>query len=188
MSFHLVVPPLAAQHPPGFTIKDKYNTISLNTVYTDDALIASESMIAWNKHFASGFDGQSAIQVPLDWVNFICSTLLTPDKFDWAKMFFNSPMWHVIKEGTTSKDSLDFFIPDSCPVNMVPLCSQAPTEEERNISTRGKEVVPEKIASSSSLHLQGKRKDRAPIVGSEVRRSERLHQLNKGFRKKDLSR
>ena len=85
-------------------------------------------------------------------------------------------MWHVIKEATTCKDSLVFFIPVSCPINMAHLCSQALTKEERSsFPTPGKEAVPEKIASyTGTLHIKEKRKDGALVVESKVRRSERL--------------
>lgn len=176
--------------PPGFYIKGKY----LSKPHTTDssADIAGQgqaSMAAWKQHFASEVEGLAAIQVPLDWVDFICATLLTPDKFEWAKMFLKSPMWHIIREGAQHKDYLNFYIPESCPISEAPICSQVPTggdEGPFSSPPKGspdKEDVPEEIAFCSSTATQGKRKHRAPVAESEVRRSERLQHLNKGYKK-----
>jgi hypothetical protein len=112
--------------------------------------------------------------------------LLTLEKFEWVKNL-KSPMWIIILEGSDSKDCLDFFVPDVCPVSCHPTCSQ----EELVVATfctpqgKGKAEVQAQVASpTSALHIKGKRKDMAPIVESEVRRSTRLQHANNGFKKK----
>ena len=46
---------------------------------------------------------------------------------------------------------------------------------------------PRPAACTSIAHAQKKRKDKAPMVETEVRRSYRLQALNKGFRRKSCS-
>ena len=96
-------------------------------------------------------------------------------------MFLLSPMWNIICEGFQQSQQLVFFIPSSCPVTVAPSCSQL-----QNLGLE--EVQPPTMAGDASFcspaAAKGKRKDRVPLVESEVRRSERLQHLNKGYRKK----
>lgn len=102
-------------------------------------------------------------------------------------------MWLIILEGSDSKDCLNFFIPDICPVTCPPTCSQdntnsleVPVAPFSTPQGKGKEEVQAQMASSTSaLHIKGKRKDRALIVESKVRRSSRLQHANNGFKKKE---
>lgn len=136
----------------------------------------------WKKFFAPADDVTlPIIKVSLDWVNFICSLLLTPDKFEWAKSFLQSPTWQIIQEGNICNEYQEFIIPAACPVNQPPLCAQEVSE-----SSRSPVSPPVKEGDSSApveQQLKGRRKERPPVVESEVR-SERLLHINKGFKKK----
>lgn len=172
--------------PPGFDIKGKYLSHD-NDSPADTVDQIQASWTAWRQHFAHEAEGRTAIQVPLDWVDFICATLLTPDKFDWAKMFLKSPMWQIITEEAQNKDYLNFFIPKSCPVNEAIHCSQAPNDGDsfcQRGSSDKEDATEEAVFCNNAANIKGKRKARTPVVESEVRRSERLQLLNKGYKKK----
>ena len=96
-------------------------------------------------------------------------------------MSLQSPMWHIICEGFQQSQQLVFFIPSYCPVTMAHTCSQL-----QDLGLEEVQPLPaaEDASFCSPAAAKGKRKDRVPVVESEVRRSERLRHLNKGYRKK----
>ena len=61
-------------------------------------LVGKEGSIIWKKHFAPTMASMNIIQVPSDWVNFLFVTLLSPDKYDWAKQFLTSKVWGIITQ------------------------------------------------------------------------------------------
>ena len=108
--------------------------------------IVVSSLEAWKKFFAPATDvALPVITVSLDWVNFICSIMLTADSFEWAKSFLQSSMGQIIQKGNICKEHLDFVIPVTCPVNQPPLCAQEASE-----SSRGPVSTPVKDGVSSS--------------------------------------
>lgn len=126
--------------PPGYEIKGKYLPDSFEFIsseaLTHKRIEDHESFAAWKKHFANNSESTESFRVPLEWVIFISSTLLTPDKFDWAKSFLKSTMWQIIKDGSSCKECITFYVPDTCPVSMAPICSQVSSQEElRHFST-----------------------------------------------------
>lgn len=125
-----------------------------------------------------GSEEQEAVKVPPNWVNFFCATLMNPEKFGWAKSFLLSSMWQIMCEGVDPETAFSFFIPENFPVSGIPQCLQVfDSEDDNSISTPQQEPNMEKL-------LSAKRKDRGPVVESEVRRSTRLQQLNKGYKHK----
>ncbi|XBH62498.1 hypothetical protein VPH35_116711 [Triticum aestivum] len=112
------------------------------------------------------------IQVPMEWVNFLSITFLTPDKFEWAQKFIKSQVWEIIAQNKEIKNCLPFAIPESCP----------DSNSENTPSAKGdsQEIS---ASSTSALHQNWKRKEKGPLVETEVRRSCRLQQLQKGFKK-----
>lgn len=82
--------------PPGFFVKGKYNSDGPLMNISASPCITVSSLEAWKKFFApSDDDPQHVIKVSLDWVNFICSILLTLDKFEWAKSFLQSSSFRM---------------------------------------------------------------------------------------------
>ena len=106
---------------------------------------------------------------------------IDPDKFDWEKGFLQSPMWCIICEVFQQSHQLFFFITSSCPVTVAPSCSQL---QDLGLEEVQPPPADEDASFCSPATTKGKRKDRVPVVESEVRRSERMHHLNKGYRKK----
>ena len=110
--------------PPGFNIKGKYLANFVPDGSTADSDIQEVGFYyAREQHFSISTEGCSTSKVPFDWVDFICSTLLTPEKFDWAKRFLQFSMWHIICEGFLQSQHLVFYIPNNCPVTVALSCS-----------------------------------------------------------------
>ncbi|XBI87326.1 hypothetical protein VPH35_025439 [Triticum aestivum] len=110
--------------PLGFNVNGKYlANVVLDGSTADSNINEVVFYSAWEHHFSVSTEGCSTIKVPFDWVDFICSTLLTPEKFDWAKRFLLSTMWHIICEGFLQSQHLVFYIPNNCPVTVALSCS-----------------------------------------------------------------
>lgn len=190
--------------PPGFTVKGKFlqHTICSGTSelqgssdFAVSDLDRQLGITEWKKHYVIAADASQPIYVPIEWVMFIACTLLDPNRFDWVKNFLKSPMWNITLEGSNSEDIYKFHIPKFCPTSVAPSCSQETSSKESiqpfstPLAGSTKHGTSQDIlaSSTSALHLKGKRKDRAPVVESEVRRSLRLQQLCNGFKKKKLA-
>ncbi|KAL6641569.1 hypothetical protein ACP70R_019750 [Stipagrostis hirtigluma subsp. patula] len=156
----------------------------------------------WAKHFAPVGHRDNIIHIPSDWVNFFTVTLLNPDLFGWAKTILGSQAWGIIT-ASDSFDRMQFVLPLSCPTKEKISCSSAPSElfgtGSRILQEEGDEESTELPitppvgsnmhgASSTSLLLGKKRKERKiPLVETEVRRSLRISNLSKGFKKSSCS-
>lgn len=200
MQFFLRLQKLLTAPPSGFEIKGKYVVEHEITSSTNDSTpvaptqpdLSEEGMQTWQKFFASGSNADAGIQVHVNWVMFLSNAHLSPEKFDWAKNLTSS-IWKIILEGSDSKEYLIFYLTDKCPTLMAPVCIQESNyldkESSDTISTPKGSPTTQGIqgqtaSSTSAIHLKGKRKDRTPIVKSEVRRSLRLQHINNGFNKK----
>lgn len=137
----------------------------------------------WDKHFAPKIDSKEVIQVPVEWINFLSVTLLSPDKFDWAKKFISSKVWEIITQNKENDICLPFAIPEACPVSHSLSCLlDIPQEQENTPNSKG-ESQETSASSTSALHQNRKRKEKGPLVETEVRRSCRLQKMYKGFKK-----
>ena len=83
---------------------------------------SKEGIAIWKKYFAPHISGtldcnkKKIFQIPVSWFNFITLMLVTPEKFDWAKNFLQSPLWNIIKEPIGTEKTVAFSIPDNCAV------------------------------------------------------------------------
>ena len=131
------------------------------------------------------------MQVPPEWCKFIIVALLNPDNFEWAKALLISQLWTYILEGSNSQTTVPFVLPEKCISDERVICNHILAEQEVsskiNISTpQAKEIeaAPARPAASTSVaHAHRKRKDKAPVVETEARRSFRLQEINKGFKR-----
>lgn len=148
--------------PPGFETKGKYliseetssalapdlsdpflqtmisraalNNKVISSPQDDLYLLEGENARLWKEHFAPKSATHKAIQVPLEWTNFIISTLITPDRYEWAKGFLTSGMWYIIIQGSESSHTYSFVIPDKClSVTVSPCEMQAILEEDNSV-------------------------------------------------------
>lgn len=127
------------------------------------------------------------IKVDSQWAPFFAAMLLSPGNYAWAKSFSESQAWKFF---STNLRSSNILVPDSCPANQPPCfkiceivdnpCHPQITEEASNLS----------ISSLQAADNHSPMKSKAgktPIVESEVRRSPRLKQSNKGFKPSSCS-
>lgn len=63
---------------------------------------------------------------------------------------------------------MNFFVPSSCPELAAPVCSQVQNAEGSGVP-KDTAASDEIIFSNTTPPLKGKRKDRVPLVESEVR-------------------
>lgn len=126
--------------------------------------------------------------MPIEWINFLPVTLLSPGKFEWAKKFITSNVWDIITQDSNSTVTKPFAIPETCPSDNTLNCAlnylQQDKKDQENTPT-GMATSQEEIfaSSTSALHIKGKRKEKGPLVETEVRRSCRHQKFNKGFKK-----
>lgn len=180
----------AIQLPEGVDPRLKNLLSNDDTPGQEEEFLSKEGMELWNKHFAPAATTDQVIQVPVDWCKFIIVALLTPANFEWAKALLVSQLWKFIIEGSDSQVTIPFVLPDKCPTDQMPICNHAEFEQEASSNnpvmtppaTDG-EALPLQAVSTSVAHAQRKRKDKAPVVETEVRRSFRLQEINKGFKR-----
>lgn len=134
----------------------------------------------------------TSIQVPAEWFNFITLALSSPNIVDWAKSLLSSQLWTYLIEGSTCKNCFPFVLPATCPSDLNYGCQQVASEQlgvsassisnpDAAASENAHQVVAP--ATTSIAHAHRKRKEKTPVVETEVRRSCTLEQLNKGFKK-----
>jgi hypothetical protein len=139
----------------------------------------------WAKHFAP-IDRQSGINIPPSWSDLFTLALLNPAKFDWAKSVLGSKAWELILTDKDSEATITFSIPNKCPVKKALICEQMEDEEglvadEKTPTLEGHHSWENTSVSTSALHIKRK-KAKAPLVSTEVRRSERLKKKNLGYK------
>ena len=118
------------------------------------------------------------IQVPNEWANFIALALLTPDKFEWVKKLLSSQLWKIISEDSNSSNLKPFVLPEKCETVLQSIC-QNQTDEEvlPNAVVSTPLSKPSSVGMSSStsaIQVYKKRKEKAPLVKTQVRRSCRI--------------
>lgn len=115
--------------------------------------------------------GKSA-KVAAHWAPFFTSMLLSPASYKWAKSFIESEAWTFFNK---SLKTASIRIPDKGP--LINPCSSSegnPLLSLNDVVTKNQQpagILPEKRSKKST-----------PLVESEVRRSPRLNDANKGFK------
>jgi hypothetical protein len=112
--------------------------------------------------------------------------LLSPERFEWAKSFLNSQAWKIILKGNTLEASVQFVVPQLYPVPAGLVCSNSVMEihplTSNEISTPNNFLaISSGSVTTSNMHLKRNRA-KVPLVETKVRRSERLKEINKGFK------
>lgn len=164
-------------------------------------LISEEGLDLWVKHFAPSTQEEAssfAAEIPVSWFNFILNLLLTPHKFGWTLHLLKSPLWLIWTENCTSEQTMTFIIPDTCSVSQAPVCKMnsplGHDKENAGISPAAHSSSdagsPLKRLSPSNIILlpageaiSRKRRGKGPLVETQVRRSDRIREENKGFKR-----
>jgi hypothetical protein len=125
-------------------------------------------------------------------------SLLNPSRFDWAKSFLSSTAWNLILKDKESEAFVAFSIPNKCPANEKITCVSEELIKRKELQEEGGKgamlfasetcntpeshgVVEKILVSTSSLHVKRKR-SKALLVVSEVRRSDKLKDKTTGFK------
>lgn len=142
----------------------------------------SEAFRLWIQFFSHNNPSLPSVVIPDSWMNFFVFLLLQSPTFDWAKDFLQSSAWSFF--ATQSGNSSVFTLPSSCPPFSLPACSNF----EHTSS-----VIIEDLETESSQHqehLNTPKRKRTPKVKTstlneaDLRRSNRLKKINKGFKAK----
>ncbi|CAM0905345.1 unnamed protein product [Alopecurus aequalis] len=145
----------------------------------DADILGDEGAALWKKHFSPQSDQDITTQVPIEWMNFFTAALLSQEKFIWAKSFLASQLWKFIIEGSDPSNLRPFVIPDICPSIQDNGCKQTlmnTTPDHAICGTAG-------ASSTSAIHVNRKRKEKTPLVETEVNpkdcTEEELHKKEK---------
>ena len=191
--------------PPGFLVPLFKNNITVGAVHLPDVadlviqakiagskeIVGVEGIALWQKHFAPTEATDNTIQVSEEWADFITLALLTPDNFEWAKALLSSQLWHYILEGANKSQCRPFLMPVTCLSQHAPNCKMQEMEQVASSVTAFSTpqskpaVAPKPIlpSTTTTVYVSKKRKEKAHLVDTEVRRSDRLQLLNNGFKK-----
>lgn len=133
--------------------------------------------------------------VSMQWAPFFSSFLVSPSNYSWARKFMESDIWDFFCKNLTT---ITIKIPDNCPEKEVTcltdelhapstlLGSKPPTtllamndDPKPPETTQAKAV---EILNSNSFGSKKGQKAKISVVESEVTRSPRLKEYNKGFK------
>lgn len=157
------------------------------------------SLRMWAKYFANRDPGQPFVTIPAEWMDFFTLMLLKGSTSDWASKFLQSQAQSFLANlGTDAGNYYVFSLPKSMPSCTIfdLTCSSNAASPSKNVDPF--EALNDLIAlepldtpdfldaHSSSMSPDKKRGTkrgkRIVISESKVRRNERLHSLNKGFK------
>jgi hypothetical protein len=160
----------------------------------------ADTIRLWAKHFTP-LGASDGLLVPKSWCDFITIMLLSPDRFDWTKSFLGSKAWNMIQMDMGTEAMIAFSLPQHCPIKHKFSCSNAPAIEipgqdfqERTfheemadirgteIATPDKQMITSKNSISTSLAYLKRKQAKAPLVVTDVRRSDRLKGKTHGFK------
>jgi hypothetical protein len=145
-----------------------------------------ESIIIWSRFFAP-IGNPGGIIVPTSWSDFITLVLMDPIRFHWAKSFLESSGWSLVTKDFGSKQSFTFYLPQLCPSQQGISCIEQPVEYELNsppsvlATPKQKKVCSHPLDDLVNMLLK-RNALKGPLVCTEVKRSDRLKELNKGFK------
>lgn len=168
-------------------------------------LISEEGLDLWIKHFAPGTikdDSTFKISIPVSWFNFIIHLLLTPDKFGWTLHLLKSSLWQLLTAICGSEEFIDFHIPETCSVTQAPSCKMASPKDNEKENQGDNPALPSPTVVGGPLQQVSpnkvflptlgeagtrKRRDKGPLIETEVRRSGRIRFENNGFKRNSCS-
>ena len=193
-----------------FSLPGSPSLLTLHSLAQDHALqiidgahlISEEGLDLWIQHFAPATQGDTTtfkIEIPVSWFNFIIHLLLTPDKFGWTMHLLKSDVWKFLTANCEHEDTLLFHIPDGCATSQAPACKDfilGLGKENEGISPAAhsstgassplQQVFPNKVLPLGEA-ISRKRREKEPMVETEVRRSDRIKKDNNGYRRKSCA-
>lgn len=190
-----------------FSLPGSPTLLDLHTLAKDHALqvidgshlMSEEGLDLWIQHFAPATQGAAPtfkIENPVSWFNFIIHLLLTPDKFGWTMHLLKSDIWKLLTANCKQEETLLFHIPDGCATSQAPTCKYFTLDlgkENEGISpaahsSTGAGSPLQQVSPNKALPLgeaiSRKRREKEPMVETEVRRSDRIKKDNKSYRRK----
>jgi hypothetical protein len=141
-----------------------------------------DGMILWEKYFAPHLktdlqENGNLCKIPVSWFNFITMMLLTHGNFDWTSSLLRSPLWDFVSTSDTNEQVLLFDIPDKC------VSSLAPSHKILELNNEPDMETLEQLHSIPPTAPKRKIRGDNFLVEYEVRRSPRIVEINKGFKK-----
>jgi hypothetical protein len=159
-------------------------------VAQNDIFLSKEGTSAWTTHFKPDGSIINTVNIPAQWADFFTAKLLTPEDFEWTKGLLQSKIWQILSEFEVNGEgsARAFVLPRVCPSAESPVCTLTVAREEitQGFMTPQAPRIPFSAASTlstSALHVK-KRGKKTPLVCTEVRRSNRIKALNKGYKAK----
>lgn len=162
---------------------------------------SASALRLWAKFFSDKQQGQHLVSIPSEWMNFF-TLLLKGSSNEWATQFLKSSAWPHLAS-SSSGNCFTFSLPQKKPsISISELsCSGSDSVEEHHMAeqTQSLEGVmsspiftpsadqqdseDSQVTPPSPIKKKGTKRGKKPVISeSEVRRSERLHSLNKGFK------
>ncbi|CAM0883844.1 unnamed protein product [Alopecurus aequalis] len=161
-------------------------TMMESCLFSEASVIGDDGAALWRKHFAPSSDDDLVTKVPIEWMNFFTAALLSPEKFEWAKSFLASQLWKFIVDGTDNSAMRPFVIPNDCPVPQEHALDK-PVDLDQVGVTPNNMCAVAGSATTSAMHANRKRKEKGPMVETEVDEgacsSEALHKQDKKKKK-----
>lgn len=162
------------------------------------------SIRLWAKHFAPIIGSSKIAMISEEWAAFFNVLLLSPDHFEWVKKLLQPDALTIINQAPSTGNYLSYALPSICPneqalsgcirqkvaLNITELEASSEEEEEDTQET-SVQAPPEKTpqskvtsASTSQLQVRHNKVTKKPLVETDVRRSQRLKSINKGYKGK----
>lgn len=154
----------------------------------------------WARYFAPVNKKDGIIKIPEEWTDFFTLLLLSPTHFEWTKAFLQSKALDFIQPTILQGRLISYAIPPHCPDASKCLCETLPSHMDRclddkecikiadNTCSPAKKISPDLRTSSSTTRVYSRKKSKMlSIVETDVRRSDRIEEMNKGFRGKTCS-
>jgi hypothetical protein len=101
--------------------------------------------------------------------------------FDWAKSILQSPAWDILSANNPGKAYL-FSIPPSCPSPVIPVCSNFELASSLILEELESEEIVDAAPKTPAKRKRDVKPKRQPISEADMRRSQRLKKINKGFK------
>ncbi|RLN34263.1 hypothetical protein C2845_PM03G24290 [Panicum miliaceum] len=138
---------------------------------------SSQAVRYWANYFKDGGPLLPAVEIPNAWSDFFTAILMSPPHFEWAKQLLQSQAWNIIQFSTRDKGSILFSLPKSCPNKKLLICQSS----ESNEALSSNRITPTSTPEPTPTQDQ----EEEPLLkASDLRRSSRIKNLNKGFKGK----
>lgn len=140
-----------------------------------------EAVRLWVKYFSQRSPSYLTVLVPDAWLSFITFLLLQSPTFELAKNILQSPAWEIMSSNNSGKAYL-FSIPPSCPSPVVPVCSNFESYSSVILEDLESEEIFEAVPKTPSKRKRATKTKDQPISEADLKRSQRLKKINKGFK------